>query len=59
VSYLGKALDLEVLAEGVETEAQLTRLAEADCDAVQGYLFSKPLPVPEAERYFAKHLSSG
>lgn len=57
VSYLGKALDLEVLAEGVETEAQLEKLAEADCDAVQGYLFSKPLPAADAERYFDKYRS--
>jgi diguanylate cyclase (GGDEF)-like protein len=55
VSFLGQALNLEVLAEGVETELQLERLAEADCDAVQGYLFSKPLPAAEAEAYFRAH----
>lgn len=52
VSYLGKALDLEVLAEGVETETQLARLADCECDAVQGFFFSKPLPPHEAEKYF-------
>ena len=37
-------LDLRVLAEGVETETQLTRLAHAGCDIFQGYYFSRPLP---------------
>jgi diguanylate cyclase (GGDEF)-like protein len=52
VSYLGKALGLEVLAEGVETEAQLAMLSASECDAVQGFLFAKPLPAADAERYF-------
>jgi EAL domain-containing protein (putative c-di-GMP-specific phosphodiesterase class I) len=37
-------LDLQVVAEGVETEAQRERLAAAGCDYGQGYLFSRPLP---------------
>jgi len=37
-------LDLRVLAEGVETETQLARLAHAGCDIFQGYHFSRPLP---------------
>jgi diguanylate cyclase (GGDEF)-like protein len=52
VSYLGRALGLEVLAEGVETEAQLAMLSASECDAVQGFLFAKPLPAADAERYF-------
>jgi len=48
---MGKGLGLTVLAEGVETETQLAFLAEQDCDIVQGYLFSKPLPADE----FAAH----
>jgi diguanylate cyclase (GGDEF)-like protein len=42
---LGKALDLTITAEGVETEAQAQILREAGCDQAQGYLFSRPLPV--------------
>ncbi|HEV8367342.1 MAG TPA: EAL domain-containing protein [Pyrinomonadaceae bacterium] len=40
---LGHALDLTVLAEGVETRDQLESLIELDCDVVQGFLFSKAL----------------
>jgi diguanylate cyclase (GGDEF)-like protein len=44
---LGRELRLEVIAEGVETPEQLDFLASVDCYAVQGYLFSKPLPAGE------------
>jgi diguanylate cyclase (GGDEF)-like protein/PAS domain S-box-containing protein len=40
---LGHALDLTVIAEGVETKDQLQYLTALGCDAVQGFLFSKPL----------------
>jgi len=40
---MSHSLDLEVVAEGVETEAQLELLAERDCDILQGYYFSRPL----------------
>ncbi len=43
VVSLGRALHLEVLAEGVETEAQLEQLRLAGCDAVQGYLTGAPM----------------
>ncbi|MCK6391167.1 MAG: response regulator, partial [Azonexus sp.] len=42
--------NLAVLAEGVETEAQATFLRGRRCDAIQGYLFSKPLPPTEFEQ---------
>ena len=44
---LGRALDLEVIAEGVETEDQATLLRLLKCDQLQGYLYSKPLPAAE------------
>jgi len=41
---LAHSLGLEVVAEGVETEAQLTYLKYLGCDLIQGFYFSKPLP---------------
>jgi EAL domain-containing protein (putative c-di-GMP-specific phosphodiesterase class I) len=40
---LAHNLNLNVIAEGVETQAQLAFLAENDCDEIQGYFLSKPL----------------
>jgi diguanylate cyclase (GGDEF)-like protein/PAS domain S-box-containing protein len=44
VISLGRTLNLKVIAEGVETEAQAALLRKINCDEMQGYLFSKPLP---------------
>jgi diguanylate cyclase (GGDEF)-like protein len=44
---LGRELNLEVIAEGVETLEQLKFLESVNCDAVQGYYFSKPLPAKD------------
>lgn len=41
---LAHALKLQVVAEGVETEAQAAQLLEMGCDLMQGYLFSRPVP---------------
>jgi len=41
---MGQGLDMELVAEGVETEEQLAYLAERGCQVIQGYYFSKPLP---------------
>lgn len=43
IILLGHALDISVIAEGVETEEQYTQLKEAGCDCVQGFWFSSPL----------------
>lgn len=47
VVTLGTGLGLEVIAEGVETEAQREKLAELGCFNYQGYLFGKPKPVED------------
>jgi polar amino acid transport system substrate-binding protein len=44
------SLKLKVTAEGVETEEQLSMLKQMDCDEIQGYLISKPLPLLELQR---------
>jgi EAL domain-containing protein (putative c-di-GMP-specific phosphodiesterase class I) len=49
VIQLGHALDLRVIAEGVETEGQLHFMRENGCDEIQGYVYSRPLD-PEALR---------
>ncbi|RED55504.1 putative bifunctional diguanylate cyclase/phosphodiesterase [Cohnella lupini] len=41
---LAQGIGLKVIAEGVETYSQLDYLKKYDCDCIQGYLFSKPLP---------------
>ena len=47
---MAKAMDMQVLAEGVETVEQKQFLKEVNCDMIQGFLYSKPLPVDEFEK---------
>lgn len=44
---LGHHLDLELVAEGVETEGQREHLEKLGCDVLQGFLYSRPLPAKE------------
>lgn len=55
---IGKELGLEVIAEGIETEPQLTFLLELGCDVGQGFYFSKPLKTEEMTEFLIRHLSS-
>jgi EAL domain-containing protein (putative c-di-GMP-specific phosphodiesterase class I) len=47
---LAKGLQLQVIAEGVETTGHLKRLNDLQCTRIQGYLYSRPLPSPEIEK---------
>ncbi|MEG4055840.1 MULTISPECIES: EAL domain-containing response regulator [unclassified Microcoleus] len=49
VILLGHSLNMTVIAEGVETEAELDFLKQHQCDIMQGYLFSRPEPAPVIE----------
>ncbi|MDK2655862.1 bifunctional diguanylate cyclase/phosphodiesterase [Cupriavidus consociatus] len=56
---LGHRLGLEVVAEGVETEAQLEFLRREGCDEVQGYYFSHPLPLAKVTAFLASRMENG
>jgi diguanylate cyclase (GGDEF)-like protein/PAS domain S-box-containing protein len=49
IIQLAQTMDLKVVAEGVETEAQSSMLKKLRCDYLQGYLYSKPIPADEFE----------
>lgn len=51
VVALAESMNLSVIAEGVELQAQAKFLADQGCHAYQGYLFSKPLPLAELEAF--------
>lgn len=46
---MGKSLDKQILAEGIETAAQLQYVSEQGCDLAQGYLLCRPLPAAQIE----------
>jgi predicted signal transduction protein with EAL and GGDEF domain len=48
---MGRGLEMDVIAEGVETQAQHNFLDNCGCHAYQGYLFSRPLPLDEFEDF--------
>jgi len=54
-----KNLELTVVAEGVETAAQLRNLTENNCDIIQGYYFSKPVPEVELFEFIKNHTQGG
>ncbi len=52
---LGQSLELGIIAEGIETEAQEIFLKEQGCNAGQGYLFSRPLAAERVSKFFKRH----
>lgn len=52
VINLAKRLEMNTVSEGIETMEQVDFLRQAQCDMVQGYIFSRPLPIEEFEKLF-------
>ena len=50
---LAKSLGLKITAEGVEQETQVNFLRKHQCDNIQGFYFSRPLPLSEFEKLVA------
>ncbi len=56
---LARELDMDVTAEGVETEEQLLILQAAACSDAQGYLFARPKPIEDVERVWEDRVTGG
>lgn len=54
---IGRALDLEVVGEGIESEEVMSYLREHGCNQAQGHLFSRPLPASEFESWYRSNLA--
>ncbi len=59
IAALGVSLGMTTIAEGVETNDQLARIRAEGCTSVQGYLFSKPVPVGEVADLIARFAKRG
>jgi diguanylate cyclase (GGDEF)-like protein/PAS domain S-box-containing protein len=55
IIVMAEGLNLDLIAEGVETNKQLNRLADYGCYHFQGYYFSKPLPAQQFVNYFLSY----
>ena len=55
IIYLAKSLDMEVIAEGVESSEQLEFLKEKECYEIQGYYFSPPVSLSEFKKLLYNH----
>ncbi len=53
IAHLAHALDMRVVAEGVETQAQLSLLRASGCDEVQGFFLGRPMPVDQLSELFS------
>jgi len=54
---IAHTLEIPVVAEGVETKAQLALLKQMKCDAVQGYMFGRPAPSDKATDMLVENAS--
>lgn len=58
ILQLSKQLGLRCIAEGVETEAELSWLVDKGCEIFQGYLFHRPMPLADFEQLLVKSLDA-
>jgi EAL domain-containing protein (putative c-di-GMP-specific phosphodiesterase class I) len=56
---MAHGLGKKVVAEGVETESQLDFLRELGCDSIQGFLYSRPVPIEAMARLIGQRLEPG
>lgn len=49
---MAHSLNIKVVAEGIETEAEFATLMELQCDYIQGYLIGKPMPASDFQHNF-------
>ena len=56
---LGQAMDLELVAEGVETQGQAIKLLELGCSVLQGYLYCRPIPFAQMCQFLGADKSTG
>ncbi len=54
---MAQGLDMELVAEGVETEEQLAYLVERGCSVIQGFYFSRPLSADDFAQFYKEHKS--
>ncbi|MNC93952.1 Oxygen sensor protein DosP [compost metagenome] len=52
-------MNMEVVAEGIETTTQLDVVRDLDCDLAQGFWFARPFDVEHATKYLAQQLARG
>ncbi len=52
---MAKHMELDVIAEGIETQDELHHLSSQGCKLFQGYLFSKPLPADDFSKFYLMH----
>ena len=55
---LAKSLGMQLVAEGAELQEQIDYLKQRNCDIVQGYFYSKPLPADEFEQRWLQAAAS-
>jgi len=54
IILMAHSLNLRTVAEGIETREQLDILRELECDLIQGYFYSRPVPATELEKKYLK-----